>query len=250
MYTTRLIEAYLDGSLEKDLAEEITKRAAKDMEFAELIRLHREVNESIRDNELERLRYTIRKIASEENVLPILVKSPIRRIIQIAAVFLFLLIMGTVAIKWFYAGSSKSVVFEKYYEKYDPDIITRSETLAGNSLEKAQFLYQTGDYTPCVGILSDIVSNEKQNYMAWFYLGLVRMEIHQPTQAIKDFLNIPSDWKSPYLIHRDWYLALCFIKTGQQKEAVSLLQHLASVRGFYSERARKMLDEYQEMILR
>jgi hypothetical protein len=146
MYTTRLIEAYLDGSLEKDLAEEITKRAAKDMEFAELIRLHREVNESIRDNELERLRYTIRKISSEENVLPILAKSPIRRIIQIAAAFLFLLVIGTVVIKWFYSGSSKSVVFEKYYEKYDPDVITRSETLAGNSLEKAQFLYQTGDY--------------------------------------------------------------------------------------------------------
>jgi hypothetical protein len=250
MYTTRLIEAYLDGSLEKDLAEEITKRAAKDIEFAELIRLHREVNESIRDNELERLRHTIRKISSEENVLPILAKSPIRRIIQIAAAFLFLLIIGTVVIKWFYAGFSKSVVFEKYYEKYDPDVITRSEALAGNNLEKAQFLYQTGDYAPCVGILSEIVSNEKQNYMAWFYLGLVRMEIHQPTQAIKDFLNIPSDWKSPYLIHRDWYLALCFIKTGQQKEAVSLLHQLASVRGFYSERARKMLDENQEMILR
>ncbi len=249
MYTTRLIEAYLDGSLEKNLADELKNRAANDFELAELIRLHREVNESIRDNELELLRCTLRKISSENEFSSHIAIFPISRIIQIAATCVFLLIIGMAVIKWFFPGESKSVVFEKYYAKYDPDVITRSEKLAGNSLEKAQFLYQTGDYTPCAGMLEDIVSNDKQNYMAWFYLGLVRIELQQPTQAIRDFLKIPPEWKSPYLIHRNWYLALCLMKTGHERQAVSLLLHLASDRGFYSERARKILKENQALIL-
>ncbi len=69
MNTTRLIEAYLDGSLEKDIAEEIKVRAENDVEFAELIRLHKEINESIRDNELNSLRQTLRKISAEKDII-------------------------------------------------------------------------------------------------------------------------------------------------------------------------------------
>jgi hypothetical protein len=250
MYTTRLIEAYLDGSLEKDLAEEMKVRAANDFEFAELIRLHKEVNESIHDNELEQLRHTLRKISSENDILGKVPIFPIRRIIQVAAACLFIFVMGTAAIIWYFSEYAKSTVFEKYYTKYDPDVITRSEKLPGNSLEKAQFLYQTGDYKPCVVILEEIVSHDKQNYMSWFYLGLARIELNQPDIAVTNFLKIPPDWNSPYQIHRNWYLALCLIKTGHEKEAGSLLLYLASCSGFYSERAGKILEKNLNMNLR
>ena len=107
MNTTRLIEAYLDGSLEKDKAEEIRARAENDIEFAELIRLHKEINESIRDNELDNLRQTLKKISAEKDTSDNEVIFPLRRIIQIAAAFLFLLIIGTAASKMVFPGILK-----------------------------------------------------------------------------------------------------------------------------------------------
>ncbi len=47
-------------------------------------------------------------------------------------------------LKWFFPDHSRSAIFEKFYVKYEPDVITRSENLLKTSLENAQFLYQTG----------------------------------------------------------------------------------------------------------
>ncbi len=242
MNTTRLIEDYLDGSLEKDKAEEIKVRAEGDGEFAELIRLHKEINESIRDNELHSLRQTLRNISEEKEVLRNGERFSPRLIIQIAAVFLFILIVGTAMLKLFFPGYSRSTIFEKFYVKYEPDVITRSENLLETSLENAQFLYQTGSYTECARILVDMVSNDKQNYLALFYLGLAKIELQLPNEAISDFLKIPPNWNSPYSIHRNWYLALCLIKTGQVKQAEPLLKRLSIGTEFYSDRARNVLE--------
>ena len=241
MNTTRIIEAYLEGSLEKDKAEEIKARAEIDPEFAKLIRLHKEINESIRDNELNSLRLTLRRISAEKNNSINRVTFPLRRIIQITAAFLFVIIVGTVILKWFFPGYSRSAVFQKFYVKYEPDIITRSGNLLNNSLGNAQLLYQTGNYTECASILDNLVSIDIQNYLALFYRGLTKIELQQTNEAINDFLKIPPNWNNPYLIHRDWYLALCLIKTGQERQAELLLKRLSIGDGFYSERARKIL---------
>ena len=242
MNTTRLIEAYLDGSLGKDEAEEIKARAENDAEFAELIHLHLEINESIRDNELHSLRKTLRKFSEEKDNLSNRVIFPLKRLIQIAAVLLFILIIGIASVKWFFPGYSRSAIFEKFYVKYEPDVITRSGNSFNNSLENAQILYQTGNYIECEQILANLVSNDSQNYLALFYLGLTKIELQQPNEAMNDFLKIPQNWNSPYTIHRNWYLSLCLIKIGQEKRALPLLISLSSGEEFYSERARKILN--------
>jgi tetratricopeptide (TPR) repeat protein len=243
MHTTRIIEAYLEGSLEKDLAEEIRIKAENDIEWADLIRLHKEINESICDDELEKLRITLKQISSDKHIGDDKIIIPIRRILQIAAVCLFLLITISAARKWFFVESTDAKVFKKYYARYEPDVITRSGKIVRNSLENAQFLYQTGNFVQSAEILSDVISKDRKNYMAWFYLGLVKMELKQTSEATRDFLKIPSDWKSPYLIHRNWYLSLCLIKTGHEKEAGSILMRLSASNKFYSARARDLLKE-------
>jgi hypothetical protein len=242
MNTTRLIEAYLDGSLEKDEAEKIKIRAENDPEFAEFIRMHKEVNESIRDNELNSLRQILRKISAEKNYAEDGTVFNLRRMVQIAASLLFILLIGTTVVKLFFPGHTGSAIFEKFYLRYEPDVITRSESSFKNSLENATFLYQTGKFSECAGILANIVRHDKSNYQALFYLGLANIELQKPKEAISDFLKIPSDWCSPYLIHRNWYLALCFIRIGDEKQALPLLKALSNGEDFYAEKARKIID--------
>ncbi len=242
MNTTRLIEAYLDGSLDKETTEEIRTRSENDVEFAELIRLHKEINVSINDNELDSLRRTLRRISTESNFTNSRTMFPRERIIQIAAVFIFIIIISTSVSKWFSPGYSESRIFGKFYSKYEPDIVTRSGNLSKSNLEKAQFLYQTEANDQCATLLKNIVANDKQNYLAWFYLGLVKIELQQPDESVNAFLKIPPDWNSPYAIHRNWYLALCLIKTGHVNQAQPLLKLLLTGDQFYSVQARKILN--------
>jgi hypothetical protein len=243
MNTTRIIEAYLEGSLERDLADEIRIRAENDVELAELIQLHREVNESICDDELRNLRFTLKKIAVERNITHNNEIFPYRRVFRIAAACFFLLLIASAVKKWGFAGPSDAAIFKKYYVRYEPDIITRSENAAASGLEMAQLFYKTRDYDKSAAILSEITYTDRKNYMAWFYAGLVRIELNQPAEAARNFLKIPPDWNSPFRIHRNWYLALCLIKTGHAKEAGPLLLYLSAGNKFYSERAAKVLKE-------
>jgi hypothetical protein len=242
MNTTRVIEAYLDGSLGKEETEEIKTRAEHDLEFANLIRLHKEVNESIRDSELNNLRQILRKISAEKNPSIVGKIFLLRRIMQISAALLFILIIGTTVGKLFFPEHTGSSIFEKFYLKYEPDVITRSGESFKNSLENAIYLYQAGDYSESTRMLADIVNNDKLNYQAMFYLGLTNIELQQPKESINDFLKIPSDWNSPYLIHRNWYLALCLNKTGHEKQALPLLNAMTGGEEFYAERARKIIS--------
>jgi tetratricopeptide (TPR) repeat protein len=242
MNTTKLIEAYLDGSLDKDKAEEIEARAECDIEFAQLIRLHKEINESIRDNELHYLRQTLKKISTQNDVSNSKPVFPSRRIVQIAAAFLFIIVIGITVTRLFFQGTTGPDLFEKFYVKYEPDVITRSGNIFKSDLENAQFQYQTGNYEECERILDSIVRSDKQNYMALFYLGLVGIELQHPKEAIGNFLKIPPNWNNPYSIHRNWYLALCFIETEQGNKAIPLLKRLSNEDSFYSERAIKILD--------
>ncbi len=243
MNTTRIIEAYLDGSLEKDVAEEVRIRSENDIEFADLIRLHKEVNKCISDDELVKFRVTLKKISGENEISEREINISIRYIFQIAAACLFLILIGFTVKKWLFTGSSDSTIFNKYYVRYEADVITRSDNTATNSLEYAQILYQTGNYAKSEAILSEITNKDKKNYMAWFYSGLVRIELRQTGEAIRDFSKIPLSWNSPNRIHRNWYLALCLVKTGHEKEAGSLLMDLSTDNMYYSERAKKILKE-------
>jgi hypothetical protein len=241
MNTTRLIEAYLDGSLGKNIAKELKTRAENDFEFAELIRLHKEINDCIRDDELVSLRRTLAKMNGEYKPLNDRLMNPHRQIFRIAALFVLLLSLSIAVMKWIIPGYPGSAIFEKYYIKYEPDVVTRSDNIHKMDVLYAQFLYQTDNYSECVELLEDLVINGKENYMAFLYLGLVKIELDQTDDAIQSFLSIPPDWENPYSVHRNWYLALCFIKTGQTDQAIAILKGLSVPDGYYSKKAKKIL---------
>lgn len=58
-----MIEKYLDGTLGRKERKKLEDRLGKDKELADLIKMHAEVNESIRDNELHALHDKIKKIS-------------------------------------------------------------------------------------------------------------------------------------------------------------------------------------------
>jgi hypothetical protein len=87
MKTTRTIEEYLSNSLSDYEREELEKLISADLELADLVKLHDEVNQSIRDEGLFLLKHRLEEISGNY-----IKKKTVIRYLAVAAVFLFLIL--------------------------------------------------------------------------------------------------------------------------------------------------------------
>ena len=243
MQTTRLIEDYLDGILPAAERAAVESRAAIDSEFRELIRLHQEVNESIRDREFAELKKISDHLCSEW----ISSKKQTRRInpgfLRIAA--LFVLIAGSAALikSLFFDGKSPQHIYKDYYEIYESDGVSRSAPVNLEGLDHAIANYNKGRFDESLVVLDELVKRQNLNYMAWFYRGLASLETNDPIQAIYSFKTIPDSWNSIFREHRDWYLALALLKNNNIDEAGERFTSISNESGYYSERSAEILKK-------
>jgi len=240
METTRKIEAYLDGTLEIEEYNKLEILANKDKEISDLIKLHKEVNDSIRDTNLLTLRGKVHKILSERQVIPF------RQILRLVASILLLGGLGIIFKIYLFHNQSGKILFEKYYIRYEPDVVSRSSGIGVIDLNEALLQYESGNYTSCNQLLDSIIFNERGNYLALFYKGVTCLELKLPFDAINAFLKIPKYWKSPYAVHRDWYLALSLIEVGRENDAILLLRKLMDNNNFYSKKSYSIFQKIKK----
>jgi hypothetical protein len=240
METTRKIEAYLDGTLEIEEHYKLEILAKNDKEISDLITLHREVNDSIRDADLHTLRDKVHKIVSEKQILPY------KQILRIVAVILLLIGLGIIIRICLLPYQPSSMLFEEYYVRYEPDVVNRSSEIRINDLNEAILNYESRNYTSCDHLLDSIIFKEKDNYLALFYKGVTCLELQLPFDAINAFSNIPNCWNSPYAVHRDWYLALALIEVRRENDAIFLLRKLMDNNNFYSKKSYSILHKIRK----
>jgi tetratricopeptide (TPR) repeat protein len=255
METTRLIEQYLEGTLGTGERSAVEERASSNEEFRKLIVLHKEVNDCIRDNDFFTLRnlieridrdYLYREIAGEPVPKRKLSLASYRLIIRIAAFFILLAASGFILRYAVFSHPSADRLYQKYYAVYDLDVISRSSLTRNTSLDEAILSYDQGKYQDALARLNAILSEEEDNYMAWFCNGLTLMETGNPENAIHSFGEIPVNWYSPFAEHRDWYLALALLKTNNIVESSKIFQKIASGGGYYYRQAGKILKSLSD----
>jgi tetratricopeptide (TPR) repeat protein len=240
METTKLIEDYLDNNLSDEERSAVEARAATDKSFNELINLHREINESIRDKELVSLNQLLTKVGNDYKDSQS--GSDIwKNFLRLAAVFLIL--AGSAAIIRFALinRNPDERLFRKYYKMYSFDAVSRSAGLNDMQLESAVISYNSGQYNDAFSKLGVITDKDKGNYTAWFCRGLVSMEIGNFDEAIRSFKMIPDTWHNLFAEHRSWYLALALLKQGNSVEASEVFKKIRDAHGHYSAAAEEIL---------
>lgn len=192
------------------------------------------MNESIRDEGVGKLKAKLYKIEIDLN------KSQYGNLLRIAAIFIVVLSVYTITRICILHGVIGQSIYDKYYLKYQPDIIFRSTNTTASLLDNAILQYESGNYIRCKQQLDSILVFEKNNYTACFFLGLACLELHAPLDAIAAFEAIPEKWDSPCSIHRDWYLGLSLLKAGRYKEAISIMKKLYANSGYYSKKSKRI----------
>jgi tetratricopeptide (TPR) repeat protein len=232
MKTTKLIEGYLEGSLNEDERTEFEEELASDRELQLLVRLHYEVNQSIRDEGLHKLKDELEKIRA--------VRSGRVRSVRLLSVAAAVIIIPALAFGLrLLLNSERSplTTFNKYYTPYEVDFVMRSE-MPDDELDKGLSEYSEGNYAEAIQIFTALSDS---SYMIGFYRGIAYLGNKDFAEAIAAFREIPEDRRNLFSDHRDWYLSLALIATGNYQDASVILAGLQSEKGMYSDRAGHLL---------
>jgi hypothetical protein len=242
METTRIIEQYLEGTLTAEERKTAEERAASDNEFNELIMLHQEVNESIRDKDFHSFRLLLEELSNENPGKAVSSRTKGFRFysLRIAAAIILILAAGITIRYAFFNQVNAEQLFLKYYESYDADAISRSGISDEQNLNQAMISYEQKDFEIAIVLLDKILAENRDHYMARFYKGLVLLETDSPAEAIESFKAIPYMWDSAYSEHRDWYLAMALLRNNNVAEADSILRKIISENGYYAKKAKKV----------
>jgi hypothetical protein len=249
METTRRIEQYLEGSLSLQDKIMLEEEAAHNPELRELIRLHAEVNESIRDEDFFAFHNLVAEVGREylQTETGSVKKTPVRslwhnKVARYAAILIVVLGTGMGLKYLLSAPVSVDKLYSQYYSPYDADAVTRSAS-DKNSLDHAIISYSNADYSGALSELNNITAKNPQDFMAWFYRGLSCLEVHQAAEAVRSFRMIPSSWDSPYKEYLDWYLAMALLQNSDRSEAKNMLEQIKNHNGYYAGKAGEILNK-------
>jgi tetratricopeptide (TPR) repeat protein len=257
MKSTILIEKYLDGTLKGEKLKDFIHQLQRDSELQELVALHREVNDSIREEDISRFKNKLNKAylvfrrseGSGEKATIHDIRSPGKkhtvpnRMLLVAAGITIIFIIGILFYKLGGKGHTGDKMYSMYYHPYVSDITVRSEAFKIDEIGNAILLYNKGRYKAAYDNFMHIVDANSENYLARFYLGLTCMELNRFDVAIRQFKNILDNCKSPVIYHAQWYLALCYLKTNNKREAEAILEAIISADTYYRIKAEELLDK-------
>jgi tetratricopeptide (TPR) repeat protein len=256
MRSTILIEKYLDGTLKGEKLKAFINQLQYDSELQELVALHREVNESIKEEDVIRFRNKLEKvylqfkrteINSKESVpgmqVPRMKTILQRRMLLVAAGLALIITLGLLFYELRHREYTSDKLYSMYYKPYVPDIIIRSDTDKADALCEAILLYDRGSYSEAYDNFLGLVNDDRENYMARFYLGLSCMEQNKFEEAIIQFNNILKNCRSTLIYHSQWYGALCYLKTNNTREAKIFLETIISGDTYYREKAENLLKK-------
>ena len=149
-----------------------------------------------------------------------------------------ILVFSLFFVKSLSSGYSDGSIFERYYEPLEAN----SYSLRGNSqlgvekLQEAIDLYLSKDYNSAELAFSQLGNQKIHQSEILLYRGLNKMQQDKYTDAIGFFTNLLAN-QDQFIPEAQWYLGLCYIKTGENQKAFPLLNALSQTEGLYKNKA-------------
>jgi hypothetical protein len=133
-------------------------------------------------------------------------------------------------------------LFEKYYQPYENHNSLRSGDQTTNEiLRKAFEMYEAEKYQEASDLFELVLTKDFDNIPAHLYSGISNIEIEEYIEARKSFEFIIEDDNSLFVEQAEWYLAWCYLKTGNKAKAKELFSKISENDTHYSENANKVL---------
>jgi hypothetical protein len=164
-----------------------------------------------------------------------------------------------------YLEDLKVTDFEKYYtrpvepkrtnhnvpaykenrDKKSPfDEVAETERTVGADevLAKGLKSFNKKDWTAAMAQFNILLGVNSDDVNALFYKGVCAWNMDRPLIAQKCLMQVVAEENNVFHQEAQWYLALTYIKAGEEDQARDVLQQIVSEKGFYSKQAKEKLS--------
>lgn len=233
-----LIERYFEGTLNDEEQIEFNKLIAEDVDFKKDVDFQKNVKVSIALHERSQLKEKLAGFEVELKNKKQFLSS--RKWLSVAAVFLVFISVGYL----FLFDSSKEVdLYNEYYQFYPNIEMPATRGTTSVSLQQQAFLfYDSGNFSEAELLFNQIYQESREEY-ALLYRGICFMEMNNFEAAVDTFTTIDINNSTTYSDKISWYLALCYLKLGQEEAAKTLLVKVKNREGVFKNQALDLLEK-------
>lgn len=237
-----LLNGYIEGTLSQIDRKKFESRILENPELKHTVMLADTLDTPLNDWQSLQMRRRLAEIHERERssstttkYLTSMVKRPK---ITVAAAFAIILIGLSLTI--FRGNPQGEDLYGKYYEPAKPFLMQRSVETAGTSdFVTAMQYYSNKDYVNSARLLA----SQTDNMAARFYLALSMMELNDIPKAIEHLKIVTADRSNLFTDQAGWYLALCYVKTGNNALAKSTLKNISGSQNYFNDKAVDLLDQ-------
>jgi FimV-like protein len=243
-----LIDQYLQGELPEEAQPAFEQRLQDDRAFAEALRERQQMQNymkhQVQKPALEKRMADLgaRYFQDEANtdsadpkegiVVPLWRRKPIWLVAAAAAIALILLV-------WNPSQTSANL-----YEQYalHPTLALQERSVDGSSLETAEQAFNQGQYEAAYTQLSALEEQLQENPQLKLSLGIAALETDRVQEGRAQFEAL-AEGDTALQEYGRWYLALSYVKTGDNEAARPLLQALAEQPSAFQQQAQDLLQQ-------
>jgi tetratricopeptide (TPR) repeat protein len=239
------IQPFLDGELSREELDWINKELENNAVLAEDIKLYREVDNAIREDDVLDLRdqlNVIHKGLGDEVKNP---KKPVRyrKAISYAAIAsVAILISVGVMYKLQTRKLSNQEIYEKYYEPYEVTMVYRSaESSSAVLLQEARQMYEAGQYQEAIKLYEEVLLKDPEDMESTLYSGISYLETDQYVKADRSFNTILDHNDNLFIEQAEWCLGFCYLMTNDMVTARQHYEKIANSNSSYNNYAGKIV---------
>ncbi|MBL7112877.1 MAG: tetratricopeptide repeat protein [Bacteroidales bacterium] len=239
------IQPFLDGELSREELDWINKELENNAVLAEDIKLYREVDNAIRDEDVLDLRDQLNIIHNNLGDEVSNPKKPVRyrKAISYAAIAsVAILISVGVMYKLQTRKLSNQEIYEKYYEPYEVTMVYRSaESSSTALLQEARQMYEAGLYTDAIALYEEVLMKDPEDMESTLYSGISYLETDQYVEADKSFNTILDQNDNLFIEQAEWCLGFCYLMTNDMVTARKHFESIANSNSSYKDSAGKIV---------
>ncbi|MDP4224402.1 MAG: tetratricopeptide repeat protein [Bacteroidota bacterium] len=235
------IERYNAGEMDESEKLWFQKEMDGNPELKAETELRRKTDEALKKRDIINLREKLVLIENQAKTgkPP---RGPWREFIRYAAAFAGVAVLAGGLLLIPKHRLSNDEIIDKFYSPYDAPAPSRAGTIVSNAdYNLALEYYKVKDYRSAAVYFSKVIKDEPRNMNSWLMNGISNFEVSNYPEAKSSFETVIEDDNNLYIDHAQWYLGLCYIKTGELEKARQQMTVIGNSENVHRKEARKIL---------
>ena len=238
------IERYNAGEMSEVEKQWFQKELEGNKKLRDEAEFRKKTDLTLRNHDIIQLRSKLAEI-EKRRATEVPVKSPGKHInMKYAAAIAGLVLLGSLALFTGSRNLTNDEILDRYYKLYENTTGNRSvQSQANTVFSDAIDNYVVSDFKAAIAGFTQILQSEPDNMQATLFHGISNYEMKNYPVAKQSFGKITKENDNVYFEDAQWYLALCYLKTNEQDQAIEQFNNIKKSTSIHRKDARKILRQ-------